>query len=135
MTAMGWRKFNGAGHAVVEVEGSLDQAACEEFTAFLTTAAEDAVARGEDLNIDLTALRDISSHGLRALACARNVVENVTLTCPEGRGARDPGHQPHGHGVPGPGPEHPPGAAGLAAGPNRRLRRRKERIDLRRLRV
>lgn len=82
---MGWRKFNGAGHAVVEVEGSLDQAACEAFSAFLTTAAEDAVARGEDLNIDLTELRDISSHGLRALACARNVSEHVTVTCPEGR--------------------------------------------------
>jgi anti-anti-sigma factor len=82
---MGWRKFSGAGHAVVEVEGCLDSANCPEFQAFLTDAARDAAARNEELEIDLTGLREISSHGLRALACAQHEAPRIVLTCPEGR--------------------------------------------------
>lgn len=82
---MAWRKFSGADHAVVEVDGCLDSADCPAFTAFLTDAAADAAARGEDLEIDLTRLQEISSHGLRALACAQHQAERIVVTCPEGR--------------------------------------------------
>ncbi|MBL8556503.1 MAG: STAS domain-containing protein [Phenylobacterium sp.] len=82
---MGWRKLSGAGHAVVEVEGCLDSANCPEFQAFLADAAADAAARDEQLEIDLTHLREISSHGLRALACAQHEARRIVLTCPAGR--------------------------------------------------
>jgi anti-anti-sigma factor len=82
---MGWRKFSGADHAVVELEGCLDSTDCPAFTAFLTDAAADAAARDEELEIDLSGLREISSHGLRALACAQHEARRIILTCPEGR--------------------------------------------------
>jgi anti-anti-sigma factor len=82
---MGWRKFNGAGYALVEVEGCLDQAECLAFSSFVTSAADDAALRGDALEIDLSGLREISSHGLRALACARHEAKRTILICPEGR--------------------------------------------------
>ena len=82
---MGWRRFSGAGHSVVEVEGCLEQADCPAFSAFLTSAAQDAAAAGEVLEIDLTGLKEISSHGLRVLAIAQRETERVVVTCPEGR--------------------------------------------------
>jgi len=82
---MAWRKFSGAGHSVVEVEGCLEQADCPAFSAFLTAAAVEADAAGEELEIDLTGLREISSHGLRALAAALRAGRRVVLVCPEGR--------------------------------------------------
>ena len=82
---MGWRRFSGAGHSVVEVEGCLEQADCPAFSAFLTSAAKDAAAAGEELEIDLSGLTEISSHGLRALASAQRESERIVVTCPEGR--------------------------------------------------
>ena len=82
---MAWRKFSGADHSVVEVEGCLEQADCPEFSAFLTSAAAEAAAAGEELEIDLSGLREISSHGLRALASAQREWRRIVLTCPEGR--------------------------------------------------
>ena len=82
---MGWRRFSGAGHTVVEVEGCLEQADCPAFSAFLTSAAREAAAAGEVLEIDLTGVTEISSHGLRALAAAQRQSARVVLTCPEGR--------------------------------------------------
>jgi anti-anti-sigma factor len=82
---MGWRKFSGAGRSVVEVDGCLDQADCPEFSAFLTEAAAEAAAAGEELEIDLTRLTEISSHGLRAIAGAQRGWRRIVLTCPEGR--------------------------------------------------
>jgi anti-anti-sigma factor len=78
--------FNGAGYAVVEVDGCLDQSASMAFSTFLCAAAEGCVARGETLRIDLSGLTQISSHGLRALASAhkRVAAARVTLACPEG---------------------------------------------------
>jgi anti-anti-sigma factor len=84
---MGWRRFEGPGCSVVEVEGDLDASSCVEFSKFLFSAAEDAAQRGEALRIDLTGLRQISSHGLNALARVwRDAGDDVriTLTCPKG---------------------------------------------------
>ena len=84
---MGWRKFSGAGYAVVEVQGTLDQASCHEFSDFLCSAAAEASSRGDSLKIDLSGLRQISSHGLRALAHLRHEAGDalrITLTCPQG---------------------------------------------------
>jgi anti-anti-sigma factor len=81
---MGWRKLSGADHAVVEVEGCLDVTDCPAFSAFLTDAAADAAARDEELEIDLSGLREISSHGLRAIASAQHEAKRIVLTCPEG---------------------------------------------------
>lgn len=82
---MGWRKLSGADHPVVEVEGCLEPTDCPAFTAFLTDAAADAAAHDQELEIDLSGLREISSHGLRALACAQHEARRIILTCPEGR--------------------------------------------------
>lgn len=82
---MGWRRFSGASHSVVEVEGCLEQADCPAFSAFLTSAAREAAAAGEVLEIDLTNLTEISSHGLRALASAQREDGRIVVTCPEGR--------------------------------------------------
>ncbi|MBL8771065.1 MAG: STAS domain-containing protein [Phenylobacterium sp.] len=82
---MGWRKLSGADHSVVEVEGCLEQADCAAFSAFLAGAAAEAAAAGEELEIDLSGLQEISSHGLRALASAQRQWRRIVLTCPEGR--------------------------------------------------
>lgn len=82
---MGWRRLSGAAHTVVEVEGSLEQADCPAFGAFLALAAREAAASGDVLEIDLTGLTDISSHGLRAIAAVQREAGHVVLTCPEGR--------------------------------------------------
>ena len=84
---MGWRRVSGAGCSIVEVQGSLDAASAEAFSAFLFSAAEEAQLRGEALRIDLTGLRQISSHGLRALSQVRRETGEalaITLTCPKG---------------------------------------------------
>ena len=84
---MAWRRFSGAGYCVVEVQGNLDAAACEEFSEYLTFAAEEAALNGEALRIDLSGLRQISSHGLSALARVRQTAGDavrITLTCPMG---------------------------------------------------
>jgi anti-anti-sigma factor len=86
-TGMAWRRFSGAGYCVVEVEGSLDASACEEFSQYLSFAAEEAALNGEALKIDLSGLRQISSHGLSALAKVRHAAGDavrITLTCPKG---------------------------------------------------
>ena len=82
---MGWRKRVGEDHAVVEVDGCLDQAVSQEFSDFLTDAADEAAAHDEPLEIDLCGLQEISSHGLRALARAQHESELIVVTCPEGR--------------------------------------------------
>jgi anti-anti-sigma factor len=82
---MGWRKRTGEDHPVVEVDGRQDPAACREFSDFLTDAADEAAAHDETLEIDLCRLREISSHGLRALASVQHQARRVVVTCPEGR--------------------------------------------------
>ena len=82
---MGWRKFSEAGRAVVTVDGCLNPSECQAFSSFLTTAANEAAARDEPLEIDLCGLKEISSYGLRALACAQHEARRIVVTCPEGR--------------------------------------------------
>jgi anti-anti-sigma factor len=82
---MGWRKLVGADHAVVEVDGRLDQASSQAFSEFLTDAADEAAAHDEALEVDLSRVEEISSHGLRALASAQDESRRIVLTCPEGR--------------------------------------------------
>lgn len=82
---MGWRKFTEAGHAVVEVNGRLDLDGSLAFSDFLTAAADEAAAHDEALEIDLSGLENISSHGLRALASAQHEAQRIVVTCPEGR--------------------------------------------------
>ena len=81
---MGWRKLVGVDHAVVEVDGRLDQAVSQAFSEFLTDAADEAAAHDEALEVDLSGLEEISSHGLRALASAQDESRRIVLTCPEG---------------------------------------------------
>ena len=86
-SGMAWRRFSGAGCSVVEVEGCLDASACEAFSEYLSSAAQEAAQNGESLRIDLSRLRQISSHGLTALAKARQAAGEdvrITLTCPKG---------------------------------------------------
>src|SRR4051812_6957828 len=82
---MGWRKLVGVDHSVVEVDGCLDQASSQAFSEFLTDAADEAAAHDEALEVDLSGLEEISSHGLRALASAQDESRRIVLTCPEGR--------------------------------------------------
>jgi anti-anti-sigma factor len=82
---MGWRKLVGVDHSVVQVDGRLDQAVSQAFSDFLSDAADEAAAHDEALEVDLSGLEEISSHGLRALARAQDPSRRIVLTCPEGR--------------------------------------------------
>ncbi|WP_293677674.1 STAS domain-containing protein [uncultured Phenylobacterium sp.] len=82
---MGWRKLVGEDHSVVEVDGRLDQSVSQAFSEFLTDAADEAAAHDEALEVDLSGVEEISSHGLRALASAQDESRRIVLTCPEGR--------------------------------------------------
>jgi anti-anti-sigma factor len=82
---MAWRITNGAGHSVVVVEGCLEQSDSPAFADFLIRAAEEAAASGAELEIDLSGVTEISSHGLRAIASAQRRWRRIVLTCPEGR--------------------------------------------------
>jgi hypothetical protein len=65
---VGWRKFSEAGRAVVTVDGCLKSfGVSRRSRLFLATAANEAAARDEPMEIDLCGLKEISSYGLRAL--------------------------------------------------------------------
>ena len=79
---MGWRRFVGAGGAVAEIFGRVDQPSCAALSAFLDDAIKDARALGVPLKLDLSGVRSISSHGLRVLGAARQeaTAERVPIT-------------------------------------------------------